>query len=125
MPNKKSESEISIRSVIIFLKSPLGGALSASKIQALLDPQIAISISQINTIYKNAIERGFNPNASKFLIKDEFVTNLQRTGRPSKQTKEVIQLVQDAIERDCFGREKSCADITEGLLEITRINISE
>jgi hypothetical protein len=93
MSKRHSESEISIRTSIVLLKSPFGGSLSASKIKALLNDQITLSTTQINDIYKKAIERGFDPNASKYLMKDEFVTNLQRTGRPSKKTEDIIRSV--------------------------------
>lgn len=117
------ESEVSLRAVIVFLKSPYGGAFSAPIIQSMISKPL--SIAQINTIYRTAQSRGFDPNAPKFAIKDEFIINSPRSGRPSKQDDATTQLVIAKVVRDRFGREKSCADIAGDLEQELGIEISQ
>ncbi|ETS88182.1 hypothetical protein PFICI_02010 [Pestalotiopsis fici W106-1] len=40
--------------------------------------------STINTIYRVAVSRGFDPNSPKLVIKDEFFLEGKRSGRPRK-----------------------------------------
>jgi hypothetical protein len=121
MSSRGPESEISLRAVVVYLKSPFGGALPAHKVSEAIGN--VLSKSQVNRIYSVALERGFNPSASNFAIKDEYIENSPRTGRPSKQTDDVIRSVTTQIETDRFGREKNCADIA-GELEALGVDIS-
>jgi transposase len=115
-------TEISMRALIITLKSPLVGLTSAE-----IFGQTGISISTINRIYGRAIERGFDPNIRPLVIKDEWLEDAPRSGRPRKQTTENIEKVVEKVRKDRYGREKSCADLagelsTEGL-DISAITI--
>ena len=73
--------DISTRAIIVLLKSPLGGKTTA-QIEAIT----GLSKSIINTIYARAIERGFDPNIVPLALKDEYLKDAPRSGRPSKQT---------------------------------------
>ena len=59
-------TEISIRALIITLKSPVV-SLSLANIFA----KTRVSISSINRIYAKAIKRGFDLNIRPFVIKDK------------------------------------------------------
>jgi len=59
-------TEISIRALVVTLKSPVVG-LSLAEIFA----KIGISISSVNRIYAKAIEWGFDLNVRPLVIKDK------------------------------------------------------
>jgi len=61
-------TEMSIRALIITLKSPVV-SLSSAKIFI----KTGISISSINYIYVKAIKQGFDPNVQPLVIKDKWV----------------------------------------------------
>ncbi|PHH59858.1 hypothetical protein CDD81_2437 [Ophiocordyceps australis] len=46
---------------------------------------VGISSRQVSRIWAKAIERGFDPAAQQLLIRDEFLTDAPRSGRPRKQ----------------------------------------
>jgi hypothetical protein len=119
-----SETPISLRAIIVYLKSPFGGALSAEQVRQKLGSQ-APSRVHINRIYKAAIDRGFNPSGSEFIIQDEFINDLPRSGRPTKQTEDNARCVIAKIQRDRYGREKNCADIAGDLERELNIDISQ
>jgi hypothetical protein len=121
MPTHGSESEISLRAIVVYLKSPFGGSLPAHKVSEKIGN--ALSKSQINRIYAVAIERGFDPKGETFTIKDEFIENSPRSGRPLKQTEDKIQSVTAQITTDRSGGERSPADI-DGELEVLAIESS-
>ncbi|KAF2230163.1 hypothetical protein EV356DRAFT_454440 [Viridothelium virens] len=45
----------------------------------------------VTNIYKKACSRGFDPNIRPLAIKDEYVEDVQRTGRPGKDAPKVIE----------------------------------
>jgi transposase len=71
-----------------------------------------VSIRQVNRIYARALKRGFDPSCRPVNIKDDFVKDEPRPGRPSKQTKEMQEKIVSKVRRDRYGREKTCADIS-------------
>ena len=62
----------------------------------------------VQLLYKKALERGFNPAESKTIL-NHHIEDGKRSGRPTKQTTEIIQDVISKVRRDRYGREKSCA----------------
>ncbi|KAK0714517.1 hypothetical protein B0H67DRAFT_578355 [Lasiosphaeris hirsuta] len=76
-------TDIATRALIVTLKSPVGGKTSAQ-----ISEETGLSIRQINRIYARAIKRGFEPNHRPFILKDEWLEDASRSGRPSKKTPE-------------------------------------
>jgi transposase len=68
----------------------------------------------INSVFARAIKRGFDPCQRPIQLKDEYLVDGMRSGRPSKQ-KEFAESVIDTVRTDRYGREKSCADIAGAL----------
>jgi hypothetical protein len=65
----------------------------------------------INRIYGRAIERGFDPNQRPLAIRDDYVVDASRSGRPTKQKPETEDKILTKVRFDRYGREKTCADI--------------
>lgn len=55
--------------------------------------RLRLTISTINRIYSWAIQRGFDPNLRLLVIKDKWLKDAPRSGRPRKQTPEIIEKV--------------------------------
>src|SRR3954451_11096701 len=98
-------SDIATRAAIVALKA-IGGK-STPEVACLF----GISKSSVNRIYAKAIERGFDPNVLPIVLKKEHIDDALRSGRPTKQTDEVKDLIASKVRRDRYGREKSCADL--------------
>jgi hypothetical protein len=111
-------TDVSTRAFVVLLKSPLIGRSSK---QIHLD--LGIPVRTIDAIYSRAIERGFEPNANPLQIRDEYLQDAPRSGRPSKQTDQTKELIITQVRRDRYGREKTCADIA-GELSQQGIEIS-
>jgi hypothetical protein len=69
-----------------------------------------IQPSTLSKLLKKAIERGLNPTESHRIL-DHHVEDGKRSGRPTKQTTEIVQDVLSKVRRDRHGREKTCAQI--------------
>lgn len=110
-------TDIATRATVVALKAIAGK--TSTDIACLL----GLSARGVNKIYAKAIERGFDPNVLPVVIKDEYLADAPRSGRPTKQTEDVKDLIQSKVRRDRYGREKSCADIA-GELSDAGINIS-
>ncbi|PHH81602.1 hypothetical protein CDD82_352 [Ophiocordyceps australis] len=82
-------------------------------------PEIAelagISERQVNRIYAKAKERGFDPASRPLILKDDFLIDAPRSGRPSKQTDDIKEAIATTICRDGNGREKTTANIAAEL----------
>lgn len=111
-------TDIATRALIVTLRSPFGGKTSAQ-----ISEETGISIRQINRIYARAIERGFEPNHRPFILRDEWLEDAPRSGRPSKQTPEAIEKIVNQVRHDRYGREKTAADLA-GTLSLEGIDIS-
>jgi transposase len=111
-------TDVATRAFVVALKSPVGGLSSAE-----VSEKTGLTISTINRIYGRAIERGFDPNLRPLLIKDEWLQDAPRSGRPSKQTPDTKEKVVAKVRKDRYGREKSCADLA-GELSQEGIDIS-
>ena len=73
--------DISTRALVVTLKSPLGGKTTAQVVAI-----TGLPTRTVNSIYARAIERGFDPNAVPLVLKDEYLQDAPRAGRPTKQT---------------------------------------
>jgi len=108
----RNTTDISTRAFIIALKSPI-----VHKTTAEIAAITGLSTRTINHIYARAIDRGFDPNIIPFQIKDEWVEDAPRSGRPTKQIEETVNSILDKVRRDRYGREKTCADLAGDLSE--------
>lgn len=105
----KNKTDITTRAIIITLKAPCSGKLSAEI--ALI---IGLPIYIINSIYAHAIDCGFEPNASPLVICDKWLQDAPRSSRPSKQTAVKEEILQK-VHCDPYGWEKLYADIAREL----------
>ena len=80
MPTSRQHS-VSTRSAVLVLKSSIVG-WSGTQIEDML----GVNRSTVNRIFKRAIKRGFDPNSRPLVLKDEFVVDAPRSGRPTKQS---------------------------------------
>lgn len=64
---------------MVTLKSPIGGRTTAEIVE-----KTGLSKRTVNDIYARAIRRGFDPNYLPLIIKDEYLKDAPRSGRPSK-----------------------------------------
>ncbi|KAG7405823.1 hypothetical protein Forpi1262_v018352 [Fusarium oxysporum f. sp. raphani] len=81
-------TDIATRAFVVSLKASCSGKTS---------PEVArisgLSIRQVDRIYAHAIENGFNPNVRPLILKDEYLRDRPRSGRPTKATEENKELV--------------------------------
>lgn len=103
----KNHTDIATRALVVTLKS--SGGKTSSEVHELT----GISIRTINSIYGRAITNGFDPNQRPIVIRDSFLTDLPRSGRPSKHT--ARDKILTRVRRDRYGRERTCADIAMDL----------
>jgi transposase len=113
----KKKTDLATRALIVTLKAPCAGK-STAEISAIT----GISTRTINSIYARAIERGFEPNSVPLVIRDEWLQDASRSGRPTKKT-EIKEEVISKVRRDRYGREKTCTDIA-GELTSSGFNVS-
>jgi transposase len=111
-------TDVATRATVVALRSPLGGYTSAE-----VAAKTGLSVRQVNRIYARAIERGFKPNQSPIVLRDEWLEDAPRSGRPTKQTPDTTARTVAKVQADRYGREKSCADIA-GELSTEGIDIS-
>ena len=109
MPNYS----LATKALVVTLKSPLGGKTTGE-----VSEKTGIPRQTVNRIYATAIKRGFDPNLLPFLLKDEWLNEAPRIGRPTKQTPETIQKTLENVRTDRYGREKTCADLAGQLSNI-------
>ncbi|KAK4125883.1 hypothetical protein N657DRAFT_642629 [Parathielavia appendiculata] len=81
-------TDLATRALIVTLKSPLVGMKTADVAE-----KTGCSVRQVQRIYASAIERGFDPNERPLILKDERLEDAPRSGRPSKQTSEAVEIV--------------------------------
>jgi transposase len=82
-----------------------------------------IPTETVKTIYKRAIERGFDPSQRPFTLIDAYVADASRSGRPRKHTPELETIVLAKVRRHRYGREKTCAEIASELLDISATTV--
>lgn len=72
-------TNITTRAIIITLLSPVSGKTTIKVAE-----KTSLSARQVNRIYARVIQRGFDPNHIPLTIRDEWLKDAPRTGRPSK-----------------------------------------
>jgi hypothetical protein len=103
-------TDVATRSFVVALKSPAGGKTSKE-----VEEITGIQRRTIDAIYSRAVQRGFKPDLQPIVIKDEFLQDALRSGRPTKQNEALKQAISAKVCGDCYGRELSCADLTSQL----------
>jgi Transposase len=106
--------------MVVTLKAPAGAAKTSLEIYGIT----GIPVRTVNSIYARAIERGFEPNERPLRLRNEWLEDAPRSGRPRKRTQETQDLIVAKVSRDRYGREKSAADIA-GELSLQGIDISK
>ena len=101
-----ANTDIATRALVVSLKAPC-----SSKTTAEVSAITGLSSRQVNRIYARAIERGFDPNQRPLSLRDAYLQDAPRSGRPQKRTIEAQESVISKVRRDRYGREKSAADI--------------
>jgi len=107
-----SNIDLATRAVIVSLKTPFGGKTTAQ-----IACRLGIPERTINRIYARAIERGFDPNQEPLVLKDEYLIDAPRSGRPKKRTDEVINQLVQKVRSSTDSRALSCADLSGFLRE--------
>lgn len=80
-----------------------------------------IKTGTLNAIYRKATARGLNPDESKKIL-DRHIEDAPRSGRPTKQTEEVVTQIITKVRQDRYAHEKTCAQIAAevgGISDIT------
>ncbi|KAK0724053.1 hypothetical protein B0H67DRAFT_99132 [Lasiosphaeris hirsuta] len=101
-------TDIATRALIVTLKSPLVGMKTAEVVE-----KTGCSARQVQRIYARAIERGFDPNETPFVLKNEWLEDAPRSGRPSKQTPETTELIIAKPDRSGYLGNHHLADSKE------------
>ncbi|KAH8836250.1 hypothetical protein DCS_00990 [Drechmeria coniospora] len=73
-------SDIATRASIVCLKACSGK--TSAEIAAIL----GVSVRQVNRVYARAIERGFDPKQRPLSIRNNYVQDAPKSGRPSNKT---------------------------------------
>lgn len=87
-PRERGKNQnVATKACAVLLKSPRFN-WTASQISALFgvdkNGKPNFAPRSINTLYARAVQRGFDPNSPTIVIKDEFVEEAKRSGRPKK-----------------------------------------
>jgi transposase len=106
--------DISTKAQALSLK--LYGATNAEIFEATGIPQ-----STVSRILSKAKIRGFNPEESK-LIKDEYLVDAERSGRPKKVDKSMKAVI-SRVKTDRYGREKTCQMIANELGNLSAMTV--
>ncbi|KAG6112225.1 hypothetical protein E4U14_002133 [Claviceps sp. LM454 group G7] len=69
----------------------------------------------VNKIFANAIERGFDPQRRPVIVKNCYVEEAPRSGRPTKQTPELKEALLSKVRDNGDGRQKTCAELADDL----------
>lgn len=94
-------TDITTRALVVTLKSPSGGKTTTEIAEI-----TGISTRQVNGIYARAIERGFDPNHRPLTLRDEYLRDAPRSGRPTKQTEERKNEVIVKVRRDLLRQRR-------------------
>lgn len=106
----KRNTDIATRALVVSLKAPCCGKTTAEVIAI-----TGLAKATINHIYARAISRGFNPNQRPIVIRDSYLEDAPRSGRPTKRTEEAKEAVLAKLRHDQHGRGKTYADIASEL----------
>jgi hypothetical protein len=105
MAPQGSHTSTTTRAAVVTLKA-VGKQTSAT-----ISWLTGLSVNQVNRIYARAISRGFDPNYRPFTLKDEWLEDAPRSGRPSKQTDSTTESVVTEVRKDRYGCKKTAANI--------------
>ncbi|PQK11111.1 hypothetical protein BB8028_0002g14290 [Beauveria bassiana] len=100
----RAQTELATRALILTLKAPFCGK-STAEIASLT----GVSTRTVDRIWARAIERGFDPAVLPVVLKDEYLEDAPRSGRPSKHTPTNQNLVVAKIREERYDREKTSA----------------
>ncbi|KAM3566463.1 hypothetical protein ARSEF4850_000605 [Beauveria asiatica] len=89
------QTDIATRALVVTLKAPCSGKTSIE-----VAGLAGISSRQVDRIYARAIERGFDPNLRPLVLKDAYLEDAPRSGRPSKQTTQNTEMILNKIKLD-------------------------
>ncbi|KAM5361041.1 hypothetical protein ACJZ2D_013368 [Fusarium nematophilum] len=76
-------TDIATRALVVALKAPCSGK-PTEEVAAIT----GLSVRQVNRIYARAIERGFDPNLRPIVVRDDYLRDAPRSGRPMKRIEE-------------------------------------
>ena len=93
MPKTALNFDIATRTSIITLKALAGSRLPSTQIEKIT----GISVRTINRIYAQAVTRGFQPEQRPLLIRDAYVQDAPRAGRPTKQAPTTVTDIVRAV----------------------------
>ena len=80
-----------------------------------------IQLQTVSAIHRKAIAGGLNPEESKKIL-DHHVEDAPRSGRPKKQTEEIVTKILSKVRGDRYACKKTCAQIAAevgGVSDIT------
>ena len=112
-------TDLATRAMVITLKSAL-----VKRTDAKVAEETGLNPRTINHIYAKAIRRGFDPNRFPLEIKNEYIEDGERSGRPKKLTEALEKVVSEKVRGDRFGRELFCTDLTGYLSEENNQEVS-
>lgn len=90
--------DLSTRAFVLALKT------YTTKTSAEIAAICNLSKSSVDRIYGRACQRGYYPNLIPVVVKDSYLEDAPRSGRPSKQD-QIKEPVLDKIRCDRYGRE--------------------
>jgi hypothetical protein len=102
-------TDIATRAFVVALKSS-GGKTTPEVAEA-----TGLPLRTVNHIYARAIQRGFDLNHRPIIIKDKYLRDTPRSGRPSRQSTEAVQNTVSLVRINWYRREKTYTDITGNL----------
>ena len=89
--------------------------LSAGLPRHVVAAKCQILVSSGQRLYREAQQRGWRPNDDVCPLLEEYIADKPRSGRPTKRTNSLKRKVVEAVRRDRYGREKTCASIADSL----------
>ncbi|KAK8069964.1 hypothetical protein PG994_006580 [Apiospora phragmitis] len=81
-------TDIATRALVITLKSPLCGKTNGE-----IEAATGVKKCTIKTIYARAIKARFDPNARPFVIRNEWLADKPRSGRPRTRGRKLDHVV--------------------------------
>ncbi|KAK2670227.1 hypothetical protein RAB80_014364 [Fusarium oxysporum f. sp. vasinfectum] len=81
-------TDIATRAFVVSLKAPCSGKTTNEVAEI-----TGLSVNLVNRIYARAIKRGFDPNVRPLILRNGYLEDTPRSGRPSKQTEETKELI--------------------------------
>jgi hypothetical protein len=117
-------TDIATRALIVSLKA---GIIDKPASSIYISSLTGVPERTINQIYARAIARGFDPAIRPLVLENKHLEDAPRSGRPTKDTKEVEELITSKVRLDRYGREKTCAqlagDLSQAGIQISGITI--